>query len=231
MKDNRYLQFQATLENSSIVLAYVKGYDRLKSSIRAVADWDGFQAILAQLKTTSWFKDKGILKEIEPPLPHRAGYADILISFSQQDIYCEVSSLESLVKSIKSKKQDTDNTKIKIKLQKQPYLTKQNIEHEIKRDRIIRHLLTKTNRQLPISHPSILALETGRAGVFHLEVKEIAEKLFTKRPHLMLIMLWSLERGSDIGKPPFWFNNHKSQYQNIGQELLKYLQEDNKLIF
>jgi len=47
MKDNRYLQFQATLEKSSIGLAYVRGYDRLISSIRDVADWDGFQAISA----------------------------------------------------------------------------------------------------------------------------------------------------------------------------------------
>ncbi len=64
MKDNRYSQFQAKLEKSSIGLAHVKGYDRLISSIRAVVDWDGFQAISAQIETTSWFKDKGILKEM-----------------------------------------------------------------------------------------------------------------------------------------------------------------------
>ena len=232
MKDNRYLQFQATLEKNSIGLAYVKGYDRLQSSIRDVADWDGFQAISAQIKTTSWFKDKEILKEIEPPLPHREGYADILISFSQQDIYCEVSSLESPFKSIEATRQDINNAKIEIKLQKRPYLTKQDIEHEIKNDRIIRNLLIKTNKQLPINHPGILALETGRAMVYLLEVKkEIAKKLFNKRPQVMLIMLWSLERGSDIGEAPFWFVNPKSQYQNIGQELLKYLGASPSLIF
>lgn len=230
MKDNRYLQFQATLEKISIGLAYVKGYDRLISSIRDVADWDGFQAISAQIKTTAWFKDKGILKEIEPRLPQRLGYADMLLSFSQQDIYCEVSSLQSIAKSIESKKQDTENEKIRIKRQNQPYLTKQDIEHDIKKDRITRNLLRKTNKQLPENRPGILALETGRAAVFHLEIKEIAEKLFTNRPHIMLMMLWSLERGSDIGEAPFWFKNHKSKYQTTGQELLKYLGQEKKLI-
>jgi len=224
MKDNRYLQFQATLEKSSIGLAYVKGYDRLVSSIRDVVDWDGFQAISAQIKTTSWFKDKGILKEIEPPLPHREGYADILISFSQQDIYCEVTSLESLVKSIEAKRQDGDNERVETKRQKLPYLSRLDIEHEIKKDRIVRNLSEKTNKQLPKNHPGILALETGRAMVFQSEVKEIAKKLFNNRPHIMLIMLWSLEGGSGIGEPPFLFVNQKSNYQNIGQELVNYLQ-------
>lgn len=224
MKDNRYLQFQATLEKSSIGLADVQGYDRLVSSIRGVADWDGFQAILAQIKTTSWFKEKNLLKEIEPKLPHREGFADILFTFSNQDIYCEVYSLESLVKSIEAGKQDGDDERIESKRQKLPYLSKLDIEHEIKKDRIIRNLLEKTNKQLPKNHPGILALETGRAMVFQLEVKEIAKKLFNNRPHMMLIMLWSLERGSGIGEPPFLFVNQKSNYQNIGQELLKYLQ-------
>ena len=101
------------------------------------------------------------------------GYADILISFSQQDIYCEVSSLESLVRSIEAKKQDADNERIEIKLRKLPYLSKLDIEHEIKKDRIIKKLLITTNKQLPINNPGILALETGRAAVFHLEVEEI----------------------------------------------------------
>lgn len=224
MKDNRYLQFQAILEKSSIELAYVKGYDRLISSIRDVADWDGFKAISAQINATQWFKDKNILKEIEPELPHSLKSADMLLSFSHEDIYCEVTSLESLVKSIEAKRQDGDNERIEIKRQKLPYLSKLDIEHEIKKDRIIRNLVDKTNKQLPKNHPGILALETGRAMVFQLEVKEIAKKLFNNRPHIMLIMLWSLERGSGIGEPPFPFVNQKSNYQNIGQELLKYLQ-------
>lgn len=224
MKDKRYLQFQATLEKRSIGLSYVKGYDRLASSIKDVADWDGFQAILAQIDATQWFKDKNLLKEIEPPLPNREGYADILISFSQQDIYCEVTSLESLVKSIEARRQDGDNKRVEAKRQNQPYLSRLDIEHEIKNDKIVRILLRKTNKQLPKNHPGILALETGRAMVFQSEVKKIAKKLFTNRPQIMFTMLWSLEQGSGIGKPPFPFVNQKSNYQTIGQELLKYLQ-------
>lgn len=105
MKYPRYLQFQENLVKNSAGLANVDGYDRLKSSIGDVADWDGFQAIWAQIDITLWFNNKGILKEIEPKLPLGKGYSDILLSFSKQDIYCEVKSLESLQKSIESKKQ------------------------------------------------------------------------------------------------------------------------------
>ena len=224
MKDNRYLQFQATLENSSIGLTSVNGYDKLKSRIKGVAGWEEYMAISAQIDVTLWFEDRDLLKEIEPELPHREGCADILLTFLNQDIYCEVYSLESIIKSIETREQDRDNKKVKRRLEEHPYFTRQDIEHEIKRDRIVRHLLEKTNKQLPKNHPGILAMETGRAMVFQLEVKEIAKKLFKNRQHIMFIMLWSLERGSGLGEPPFPFVNQKSNYQNIGKELLKFLQ-------
>ncbi len=233
MKDNRYLQFQATLKRNSIGLAYVKGYDRLISSIKDVADWDGFQAISAQINTTLWFKDKNVLKEIEPELTLRRGFADILLSFSNQDIYCEVNSLESLAKSIESKTGDEEN-KIQSRLERrrkgEPWLTKHDVENEININRIVRNLLEKTNEQLPQNHPGILALDTGKAGVFHHTIKEVAKKLLTKRPQVTLILLWSLEKGSQIGEAPFWFVNPNSPYQNIGQELLKYLGQENKVM-
>lgn len=229
MKDPRYLQFQETLSKNSAGLATVNGYDRLKSSIGDVTDWDGFQAIWAQIDITSWFKHKSILKEIEPKLPHREGYSDILLSFSEQDIYCEVTSPESLQKSMESKKQN-EGGKVQKLLTKQPWMSKQDAEHEIKQDRITRFLLKKTNKQLPQSYPGILALETGKSMVLTFDTRKIAQKLFPSRPQVMLIMLWSLERGSQIGEAPFPFVNPNSPYQNIGQKLLEYLGLDNKVI-
>ena len=226
MKEPRYMQFQETLMKNSAGLATVDGYDRLKSSIGDVADWDGFQAILAQIDITLWFNDKGILKEIEPHLPQKAGYSDILLSFSEQDIYCEVTSPESLQKSIESKKQN-EAEKVQNLLKKQRWMSEQDAEHEIKQDRITRILLEKTNKQLPRNYPGILALETGKSMLFTFDTKKIAQQLFPSRPQVMLIMLWSLERGSQIGEAPFWFVNPSSQYQNIGQKLLKYLGQDN----
>ena len=73
--------------------------------------------------------------------------ADILLSFSEQDIYCEVTSPESLQKSIESKKQ-SEAKKVQNLLKKQPWMSKQDAEHEIKQDRITRFLLEKTNKQL-----------------------------------------------------------------------------------
>lgn len=222
MKDQRYLEFQATLGKESAGLASVIGYDRLKPLLKGATDWDKFQEVFAQINITLWFKQNSLLKEIEPTLPHRQVSCDLLLSFSQQDIYCEVSSFQSFVKSIESREQGTDDERIKIKLQQRPYLTKQDIEHEIKNDRIIRNLLIKTKKQLPPKHPGILALETGKSMVFHFDIKEIAQELFPSRPQVMLIMLWSLERGSEIGEAPFWFVNPSSPFQDIGQKLLEH---------
>lgn len=229
MKDERYLQFQTTLKEIAVRLASINGYDRLESSIENVADWDGFQAIKAQINITLWFNDKGILKEIEPKLPLREGYSDILLSFSEQGIYCEVTSPESLQKSIESKKQN-EAKKVQNLLKKQPWMSKQDAEHELKRERAVRNLLDKTKHQLPPNHPGVLALETGKSMVFTFDTEKIAQKLFPSRPQVMLIMLWSLERGSQIGEAPFPFINPNSPYQNIGQKLLEYLGLNNKVI-
>jgi hypothetical protein len=223
MKDSRYLEFQAQIKNMSTGLAGIVGYDNLITTINNVADWDSFQAAKAQIETILWFKEKGILKEIEPPLPVRAGFADVMISFSQQDIFCEVYSLDSFVKSIESRQHGMDDEKIEFKNQKRPYLTRQDIEHEIRRERILRIILEKAKKQLPADHPGILVLETGKTGVYHGEIKEIAKILFPQRSNIILIMLWSLEHGSDIGEPPFWFINYKSRYNKLGQELLEFI--------
>ena len=112
MKDSRHLEFHKKLENDSTGLSSVKGDGRLVSLINRVVYWDDFMSTSAQIKTTLWFKDRKILKEIEPLFPHRAGYTDVLISFSEYDIYCEVCSFESIFKTSKSKIQDKDNITI-----------------------------------------------------------------------------------------------------------------------
>jgi len=226
-------QHLPTLEQRLAGLTSITGYDRLKPLLRGASDWDEYQEFLAQIDITLFFKHKNLLKEIEPELPHRVGNADVLLSFSQQDIYCEVTSFESLAKSVESKTQDEDN-KIESRLQElrkeQPWLTKQDVENKIETNRIVKNLLGKTNKQLPQCYPGILALETGKSMVFHYKIKEVADRLFPQRPQVILIMLWSLERGSQIGEPPFWFVNPNSPYQNIGQKLVKYLGQENKVL-
>jgi len=232
MKDERYLKFQATLREDSAELASVKGYDRLISTIKDVADWDGFQAILAQIDITLWFKEKGLVKEIEPKLPHRVGNADVLLSFYQKDIYCEVNSFDSLLKRIESRKEN-EAEKVQNLLKKEPGMSQQDAEYQILIDRIVRRLLLKTNRQLPMNYPGILALNTSTSMVFSFDVKRIAKKLSPNRPQVMLIMLWSLERGGKIGQPveeaPFWYLNRNSCFEGYGRELLKYLKQEHKV--
>lgn len=233
MRDKRYRDFQEILKRKSARLASIAGYDRLMSSIEKVADWDGYMAIEAQIDVTFWFRDKGILKEIEPKLSHRAGYADILLSFSNQDIYCEVNSFESLAKSIESKTQDEENKK-ELRIQKlmgyEPWLTNVDAKKIIQNDKILRKLRYKINKQLPVDCPGILVLDTGKAMVYSLQIKEIAKKLFPLKDQVSLIMLWSLESGSDIGERPFWFVNYNSLFTKIGQELLKHIGQENKVI-
>lgn len=217
------------LESRLAELALVVGYDKLESLLRGASDWDKYQEALAQIDITLWFKQKSLLKEIEPGLPCSTGVGDILLTFSQQDIYCEVTSRESLQKSIESKK-GSKVQKIQNLLKRQPWMTQQDAENEIEIDRILRTLLRKTSKQLPANHPGILALDAGKGAVFHHKIKRVAKKLLPQRLQVMLLMLWTSERGSQIGEPPFWFVNPNPPYQNIGQELLKYLGQDNKAL-
>jgi hypothetical protein len=222
MKDSRYLQFQDVLRKNLVSLANIKGHDRLETRINAVTNWDGYMDILFQINVTRWFKDKNLnlIKQIEPALTHREGFGDILLTFLKEEIYCEATSLNS---TRLSKKCDFDNKRVKNKHKKQPYLTKLEIGHEIINDRITRIILDKTKRQLPEDYPGIFAIGTGRAAVFLYDFKSIAKKVFINRPNIVSIMLWSLERGSDIGEAPFCFRNPNSKYPDIGGDLLKYL--------
>ena len=174
------------------------------------------------------FKDKGILTEIESELANSMGNADILLAFSQHDIYCEVTSFQSIAKSIESKKK-SEEKKIREIRKRQPWKTEQDVEHEFKIKRGVRNLLAKTKRQLPSNHPGILALETGKSAIFGFDVRDIAQKLFPSRPQVVLIVLWSWESdggdNSDLrwerNPPSFCFIIGSSKFRQIGEGLLE----------
>jgi len=167
-----------------------------------------------------------MVKEIEPRLPNSRGKADILLAFLQQDIYCEVSSRQSLEKSITFKK-GNDTQKVQNLLKREPWMTQQDAENKIEIDRVLRKLLIETHRQLPKNHLGILALDAGKGTLYVHKIKRVAKKLLPQRQQVMLIMLWTSERGSQLGGPPFWFLNQSSPFQDISQELLKYLGQEN----
>jgi len=228
-------QHLPTLEKRLTKLDSVIGFDKLKPLLRGTSDWDEYQEILAQIDITLFFKHKNLLKEIEPELPHRAGNADILLTFSQQDIYCEVTSFQSIAKSIESKTKSKEK-EIQDRLgelrKREPWKTEGDIEDELKIRRAVRNLLGKTKRQLPPKFLGILALETGKSMMFGLDVRDIAQRLFPQRPQLALIMLWSWEspaqNDSDFSRwgrsnPSFCFINAGSKFQGIGEALLKHL--------
>lgn len=206
-----------TLEGRLAQLATVTGYDRLGALLRRASDWDQYQEALAQIDVTLWFKRNNLLKEIEPVLPHRAGRGDVLLSFSGQDIFCEVNSPQSIAKSIESR-----NVSESTGAEKQSKNAK----------RRLRVLLGKTDDQLPPDYAGILALETGKSAVFELDVAQLAQRLFPQRPHVALIMLWSWEgNGGDDLELGGWkmdyltscFINGGSKFRVVGEELLKHL--------
>ena len=218
-----------SLESRLVKLASAPGYERLIPLLRGASDWDKYQEFLSQIDVTTWFKNKSLLKCIEPELPHRQGSCDLLLSLSQRDIYCEVASRQSLWKSIESKR-DKDRQKVQDLLRKQSWMSKQDAEHDFEIRRAVRNWSEKIRKQLPPDYPGILAIDTRKAALFHLSVREAAKRIFPKNRQLVLIMLWSLEGGTRIGEPPFWFINRDSAFQNIGWELLKRLGQEHKVL-
>jgi hypothetical protein len=157
------------------------------------------------------------------------GNADILLSFSQQDIYCEVASFQSIIKALESKGESED-IKIQKRLQKlrkaQPWLTKQDVEEEFEINRAVRNLLDKTKRQLSPNHPGILALDTAKSVKFAYKIRLIADSLLRQRLQIALIVLWSLEGDAalDWGEnPSSFFINGRSEFRKIAEALLKHL--------
>ena len=175
--------------------------------------------MMAQINATIWFRQKGLIKEIEPALPHRTGSCDILLSFAQQQIYCEVWAAQSFMKAFESRK-----TEKAVDLRKkEPWMSQEDAEHEIRNRDIARTLKHKINQQLPQGQPGMLWIDGAKGWLFHYDAKIIARRLFPLKPQMTLIMLWTLERGSQLGEPPFCFVNSKSPFQDLSRELLLHL--------
>lgn len=210
-------------------LSCVPGFDKLQKGLRS-ANWAQYYETLTQIDISIWFSQRHLLKEIEPELPHRRGNCDLLISLKLGDIYCEVTS----------RRFPQVNSQIPVeeiqRVQKgQPWLTEQDLTYQQEIESVLRSLRAKAKRQLPPNSPGILVLETGRAAFFRWQSKDLADKLFAGEsqspiPQVILIMLWSLERGSDIGEAPFWFLNRNSQFKTFGLGLLKYLGQAHKAV-
>jgi len=203
-----------TLEKRLAELASVGGYDRLGPLLRGASDWDQYQEALVQIDITLWLKKRNLLGEIAPELPNGSGNADILVGFLQHNLYCEVSSFQSLGKSIQSRESRIEKNKNR---------------HKIKK--IVRTSLDKTNRQLPQDYPGILALCATKSNIIGLDVREMAELLFPSRPQVTLLMLWSWEEpsGSDsdmrweMNDPDFCFINGQAKFREVGESLLHHL--------
>lgn len=207
------------------------GYHKLGQRLRGVGDWDQYQEFLTQIDITLWFKQKALLKEIEPRLPHSKGEADILLSCNQQDIYCECTSFQSLWKSIQEEADsESDKQKKKQEKLKKEYrgLTMDDVTHKGEIDNTVRKLLDKTKNQLPSDWPAILALDTSKAAVYSPDIKEIARRLFPKRRHLVLIASWSWENSSQNfldweRATPKLFVNSESKFPTVGKDLVTFL--------
>jgi len=198
-----------TLEMRLAQLAPLSGYSKLRSLLQGASNWDAYEEALAQIDTILWFSQKKLVKEIEPILCHRVGKADILLSLNRQDIYCEITSFQSIIKSVNL----IDNSR-----------DKNRHNEQVKIDRVIRILLSKTSRQLPPDYPGILALNALKSSIFAFDVRLIAQKLLPKRLQVALIALWSGEgTGPDINWdiPNLFVINSRSQYRYIGEAILQ----------
>ena len=231
------LRHLPTLEKRLAELVLVTGYDKLAPLLKGASDWDKYQEALAQIDITLWFNQKNLLKEIEPRLPHRVGNADFLLSFSQQDIYSEVGSFQSIIKSIESKAK-SEEKRIQKRLRElrkgQPWRTEQHVENELEIERAVRSLLDKTKRQLPPNHPGILALDTTKSAKFAYDIRSIANKLLPQRPQVTLIGLWSWEGVEETlnwdKNPTCFFINGGSRFQEIGEALVQFLSVKGEII-
>jgi hypothetical protein len=218
--------FEKTLSN----LSHLAGYERLGRVIKSAVDWEGYNEVLTQVAVTLWFQQKGLAKEIEPMVMR--GSTDILISFLSQDIYCEVASFQSILQSIISEGQDTEvrrQTKLQELMTEHPLMTVGDAEDEIDIQGFVSKLCAKVRMQLPSTYPGILVLDVSKSMILDHQIREIATRLFTKYPDLMLTMGWEWVGNEPGGQPRGWFVNSSSQWQNIALALLKSLGQDNQV--
>lgn len=208
-----------TLEKRLANLDTVAGYEKLKPLLCGASDWDEYQEALAQIDVTLWFKQRNLLKEIEPNLDCRVGSADILLSFNEQAIYCEVTSFQSISKSIRSEARSRDEEA-------------DGRQREI--ERIARNLLRKTKRQLPPNHAGILALVTTKSAIFADDVRLIADRLLPQRLQVVSIALWSWEGDGEAPNwgmiPTVFLINGRSGFQGIAEELSQCLSVRSEIV-
>jgi hypothetical protein len=226
---NENLPHLSYMESQLAQLSCFPGFNKLQKGLRS-PNGDEYYETQIQIERSVWFAQQHLLKEIEPELHDQGESCDMLLAFKGQHIYCEVTSRRFA--GVNSKITTAQMQRLQ---KKQPWLTEQDIEYQYEINNVLRSLKDKAQHQLPPTAPGILVLETGRAMFFHWQTKELANKLFasTSRattPHVILIMLWSGDSGSQMGEAPFWFVNRNSYFKAIGRALLKYLGQEQKAV-
>jgi len=229
MQHHEVSQYLSNLNSKLVQLEPFPGFPKLGPGIKA-KDWQQYYETLAEIKADIWFAERGLLKEIQPELSHTRGRGDILILLSGQLIYCEVTARRFPNES--DEKDDRKEARLKKLREEQPWATQADLDDQDEIRKMLGHLRGKTRRQLPPNFPGILVLDTGRAMFYQQSTKKLAGRLFASQDtsQVILIMLWSLERGSQIGEPPFWFVNRRSCFHDIGLALLKSLGQEQNIV-
>lgn len=226
---NESVPYLSYMESQLSQLSCFSGFSKLQKGLRSSNGHEYYETRI-QIKMSVWFAQHHLLKEIEPKLDDKGGSCDMILSLKEQPIYCEATSLR--FSGVNNK---TTAAQMQRLQKEQPWLTEQAIEYQGKIKAVLQSLRDKARRQLPSIAPGILVLETGRAMFFYCQTKDLANKFFASTsqattPHVILIMLWSSEGGSQIGEAPFWFVNRNSHFKAIGQALLKYLGQEHKAV-
>jgi hypothetical protein len=216
------------LESLLQQLIKVEGYDRLRSPLRKANNWDQYQETLAQINATVWFAQKGLLKEIEPALPHRYGRCDAKLSFTAQEMYFEVWAPQAFNITFENKKIENAG-KVDALRKSLRWMSLQDAEHEIRNKNIEAILRNKTTKQLPPCQHGLLWIDGSKGWLFDFDVKTIAKRLFPDRPQMAAVMLWNSERGSQIGEAPFCYVNSESPFQCLTRKLLLYLERVDRM--
>ncbi len=226
---NENLPYLSYMESQLAQLSCFPRFNKLQKALRSPNVHEYYETQI-QIEKSIWFAQHHLLKEIEPELHDKRRSCDMLLSLEEQPIYCEVTSRR--FPGVNSKRTAAQMQRLQ---KKQPWLPEQEIECQLETNTLLRSLRYKAKLQLPPTAPGIIVLETGRAMFFYWQTKDLANKLFAStsrapRPHVILIMLWSGDSGSQMGEAPFWFVNRNSHFKAIGQALLKYLGQEHKAV-
>jgi hypothetical protein len=154
----RHLPYLETLLTKASDL---NGYERLGAILRRASDWDQHQEFIAQVEITLCFKKLLLVQEIESELPHRKGSVDIKAAFDNKTTFCEITSLQSLEKSLKSQiSEKAIQQKINAATKRGLHMSEEEAKEEIEDKNSAKVLLEKTKKQLPQEFPGFLAVET-----------------------------------------------------------------------